>query len=438
MLATMTSRGPGALRARASSAPVTPRPLLLSSPSARVAVASSRRPAPSSCAARALPIAAAAHLPITRRPLRLRVDAYREHRDIGREKTIVRLGDRVVGAMMRMLCRPPSSAKPSPDDILSLRGDTAAHLEVRVDGVLDREALVGQDALLAWIERERDGGSGSGASGGTPPCSAWRLVASASCPLDDAYFALVETVHPRTTLSGKEREPLVLHKIVWLDVELDDTKRIVSGVHVRGQIEPDDLSGLVSVDSAHRALSATPFPHDRVKPYPPGLNVDVPLSNQKRWCDARCSKNDERALLFGGDTGGDSSGGGKDEALSSPAIDRARYRLWDAFGVLPVLCSPQRRMDPDACVVPGEAVAEIIKGAKDRFEIDCRLQDAAVSFEKTVAFTRWLSMCKDKKTGAEFKLEGLEAVVFDEEGKLLDTWLFRDATPGERARLVGE
>lgn len=197
---------------------------------------------------------------------------------------------------------------------------------------------------------------------------------------------------------------------------------------MRSQLAPEDLGGLVSVDSAHRALSATPFPHDRVKAYPPGLNVDVPLNNQRRWCEARCSRNDERAMLFGG----------ADPALDGPAIDRQKYRLWDAFGVLPVLCDPSKRALPDACVVPGEAVADIIRGAKERFTIDCRLQDAAVSFEKTIAFTRWLSLCEDRRSGEKFRLEGLEAVVFDERGLLTDTWLFRDPTPSERARLTGE
>jgi hypothetical protein len=156
------------------------------------------------------------------------------------------------------------------------------------------------------------------------------------------------------------------------------------------------------------------------------------MGNQRRWCDARCSSNDERALLFGG-------GGGGGEGFDGPAIDRERYRLWDGFGCLPVLCAPERRAAPgDACVVRGEAVAEIIAGAKRRFKIDCRLQQAAVSFEKNVAFTRWLSVCEDRDGGEGFVLEGLEAVLFDDEGKLLDTWLFRDPTPGERARLLGE
>jgi hypothetical protein len=286
---------------------------------------------------------------------------------------------------------------------------------------LDKQDLEGQDALLAWIERERKE---------APPCSGWSLIASAACPADDAYFALVETTHPREDAGGKPRDPLTLHKIVWFDVELDDTKRQVTGVHVRGQLAPDDLSALVSVDSAHRALSATPFPHDRVKPYPKGLNVDIPLANQRRWCAARCSRNDARAQLLGDD--------GKTPGLELPAIDEARFRLWDAFGTLPVLCNPARRAQPDACVVPGDTVVDIIAGAKERFTIDCRMQDAAVSFDKTVSFTRWLSLCEDRKSGEKFRLEGLEAVIFDEDGKLIDTWLFRDPTPAERARLMGE
>jgi hypothetical protein len=392
------------------------------------------RPRCALAAPRAAAFAAAAPSPPLRRPLLLATTPhrrplpqpcrYREHRDVGRERAICDLGNSVASAIMSLLAR-PAGAPPAQSDVDTLRGNTARDLTSRIDGVLESESLQGQDALLAWVERERAGGGAAGGGSSMPStgCTAWEILATAACPNDDAFFSLIETTHPSS--SGP---PLTLHRILWFDVEFDDTERLVVGVHHRAQVEPDDLSALVSVDSAHRALSATPFPHDRVKPYPPGLNVDVPLRNQARWCEARCSANDEKIKLYGGGEGDD----------SEPAIDTDRYRLWDAFGVLPVLCDPSKRAMPDACVVPGAAVADIIAAAKSRFTIDCRVQDAAISPDKTVGFTRWLSLCEVKETGEKFRLEGLEAVVFDEQGKLLDTWLFRDATPFERKRLLGE
>ncbi len=38
-----------------------------------------------------------------------------------------------------------------------------------------------------------------------------------------------------------------------------------------------------------------------------------------------------------------------------------RFRLWDAYGLLPVLCDPARRAQPDACVVRYEVLQDIIR-----------------------------------------------------------------------------
>jgi hypothetical protein len=42
------------------------------------------------------------------------------------------------------------------------------------------------------------------------------------------------------------------------------------------------------------------------------------------------------------------------------------FRLWDAYGVLPVLCDPNRRGKVDACVVKYDQVKDIIRSTKDR------------------------------------------------------------------------
>lgn len=51
---------------------------------------------------------------------------------------------------------------------------------------------------------------------------------------------------------------------------------------------------------------------------------------------------------------------GQPESLLNGALDH-KFRLWDAYGLLPVLCDPTRRAQPDACVVRYEAVQDIIR-----------------------------------------------------------------------------
>jgi hypothetical protein len=51
-------------------------------------------------------------------------------------------------------------------------------------------------------------------------------------------------------------------------------------------------------------------------------------------------------------------------------LDRAldpSFRLWDAYGVLPVLCDPKRRGEADACVVKYDQVKDIIRTTKERW-----------------------------------------------------------------------
>lgn len=56
---------------------------------------------------------------------------------------------------------------------------------------------------------------------------------------------------------------------------------------------------------------------------------------------------------------------GQPEALLDKALDPS-FRLWDAYGVLPVLCDPKRRGDTDACCVRYEHVKDIISLTKER------------------------------------------------------------------------
>lgn len=57
---------------------------------------------------------------------------------------------------------------------------------------------------------------------------------------------------------------------------------------------------------------------------------------------------------------------GQPESLLDKTLDPS-FRLWDAYGVLPVLCDPSRRGQIDACVVKYDQVKDIIKSTKDRW-----------------------------------------------------------------------
>lgn len=56
---------------------------------------------------------------------------------------------------------------------------------------------------------------------------------------------------------------------------------------------------------------------------------------------------------------------GQPEALLDKALDPS-FRLWDAYGVLPVLCDPKRRGDTDACCVRYDHVQDIIRQTKEK------------------------------------------------------------------------
>jgi len=56
---------------------------------------------------------------------------------------------------------------------------------------------------------------------------------------------------------------------------------------------------------------------------------------------------------------------GQPEELLDRVLDPS-FRLWDAYGVLPVLCDPTRRSQADACCVRYDQVKDIIRSTKER------------------------------------------------------------------------
>jgi hypothetical protein len=239
-----------------------------------------------------------------------------------------------------------------------------------------------------------------------------RILATAACSQDDTFFALIEYKY-KSKLLGDGRVDTG-YKIMEFDCMYDDTVLKVMRIHERNSLAPDDISGIASLDSAHSAVAATPFPEGDLAAYPGGLNNETVLANSRAWCQARSS--------------------GQPEDILDKALDPS-FRLWDGFGVLPVLCDPARRAQPDACCVRYESVKDIIRSTKERYDIKCKLIDNAVSLDTNVGFTHWRSRVVNKATKAAFEIEAIEVDVFGPDGRLKDVWMFRDPMDVEVERL---
>jgi hypothetical protein len=220
---------------------------------------------------------------------------------------------------------------------------------------------------------------------------------------DDTFFALVEYKYKSKVLGDPRVN--VGYSLMEMDVMYDDTVLKVMAIHERKSLAPEDVSVIASLDSAHDAGNATPFPEDDLTDYPHGLNNETVLANTKAWCQARSS--------------------GQPESVLDRVLDPS-FRLWDAYGVLPVLCDPSKRGAVDACVVPYHHVKDIIKQTKERYNIKCKMIDNAVSLSKNVGFTHWRSRIVNKSNNNAFEIEAVEVDLFGKDGKLKDIWMFRD------------
>jgi hypothetical protein len=233
--------------------------------------------------------------------------------------------------------------------------------------------------------------------------------------VDDTYFALVEYTYVSKLLDDKR--PCTGYKVMEMDVLYDDTVLRVMGIHERGQLTPEDVTCIASLDAAHDVCTTTPFPKGDLGPYPEELSNELVLANTAKWCQARSS--------------------GQPEELLNDVLDPS-FRLWDAYGLLPVLCDPARRAEPDACVVRYKDVKDIIRQTKNRYAIKCKVYDQAVSQDTNVAFTHWRSNITPAGSAAPFTIEGIEVDIFGQDGKIKDIWLFRDPMDFERKTLEGK
>lgn len=356
----------------------------------------SRKPV-SSFAVRANPRIVRAVAPVRARgrSSAVRIVAYR---DVHREEKICALGSEVVNAWFKGIAEGPESARHC------LMDDIDDAVTYRSNQVLRNHQGTGIDYLLKRIGVKHD----------QMELKGHKILATAACPEDDTFFALVEYKY-KSKITGDKRT-CTGYKILDMDVMYDDTVLKVMGIHERNSLAPDDVSAIASMDSAHTAAEATPFPVEDLAPYPPGLNNDVVLDNTKAWCQARTS--------------------GQPEALLDKVLDPS-FRLWDAYGVLPVLCDPARRGSSDACCVPYEHVKDIIRQTKERYDIKCKMIDNAVSMNQNAAFTHWCSRIVNKSTKDAFEIEAIEVDLFGPDGRIKDIWMFRDPMDHEKHMLEG-
>lgn len=323
------------------------------------------------------------------------------YRDAHREERICSLGSEVVNAWFGGIKSGAESARAC----LTKDADTA--VTYRSNQLLRNHHGQGVDYLVRRINFKHE----------QMVLGGHEILATAACSQDDTFFALVKYTYTPKLFPNKEGRECVGYKIMEMDVMYDDTVLKIMGIHERNSLAPDDLAPVASVDSAHEGAAFTPFPEADLAPYPKGLPEEVVLANTRAWCQARSS--------------------GQPETLLDAVLDPS-FRLWDAYGVLPVLCDPKRRGAVDACCVPYDHVKDIIRQTKTRYDIKCKLIDQAVSCERNAAFTHWRSRVVNKANGEPFEIEAIEVDLFGKDGKLKDIWMFRDPMDVEKAMLQGK
>lgn len=320
-------------------------------------------------------------------------------RDTHREETVVGVGSEVLHAWIKGVQKVQS-----PHATFSQDCDTC--VTYKKDQVLLSEQGRGVPFLLSHIERESQ----------KMDVVNYRILATAACPHDDTFFALVEMTY-RKKAEGEEPTEFTTMKLFEMDMLVDDTVRRVTAIHEWGQLDRVDMQTLAPEMCGTLACGPPSFPESDMKPYPSNLKPGVVMDTSRKWCKARTSGKSEDVL----------------DSILHPS-----FRLWDAYGMLPVLCDPTRTIDEGVCIVPFENVKDIIKQTKERYDIDCHLIDNAVSMSSNVAFAHWRSHITNRETEEAFTVDGVEVELFDDDGRIKDIFLFRDPMDTERSMLQGK
>jgi len=261
-----------------------------------------------------------------------------------------------------------------------------------------------------------------------------RVVYSAADDDADVVFCLVEC-----EASGIEegRPGCKGYAIVKFDVLLDDTTWRITGVTARRQLSPADNLLLCARPGEEGEVvqainEAAHFPQDHITAsLPKDWDPEQVRRHAVDWCNARSSSMTTQLL----------------DRVADPTC----FQMWDAYGVLPAVCSLSNRppgevqADPPRgrCVAKLPQVKELISKTKERYHIDCSQVDCAVSRTHNIGFTHWRSHIRRiDSEGKDFLLEGelfevdcMELDVYTPEGKLRDVWMLRDPMDFERAML---
>ncbi|EFJ52808.1 hypothetical protein VOLCADRAFT_86155 [Volvox carteri f. nagariensis] len=355
----------------------------------------------------------------------------------------------------------------------------------------------------------------------------WHSRVCAANEDTDTVFCLVEM-----RAEDEEGHPRSCYQVLKLDLLLDDTCRRVTALLERGQWDSagDDLTPLLLApmiereekeeeaqqeeeemvrkerkqggareqghgdghhghhsqrvrDHATRAggeVVGSDLPVERivtqsqVARYTKGLDPEKLRNAARAWCAARSSGTDPRVIL---------------EPLLAP-----EFRLWDAYGLLPLVCSVGDRaagqqaaaaaagyaaaaggpqdtgpsvfggvsisssnigrggstatgytmalmMGGGGCMAPIEAVYDIIESAKNEYDVQVTPVDLAASYTHNVVFNHWV--CKMTPKGGHamtdcsgkplsIEQECVEVDIFNSDGRMTDAWMFRDALDFEK------
>ncbi|KXZ52175.1 hypothetical protein GPECTOR_10g804 [Gonium pectorale] len=321
----------------------------------------------------------------------------------------------------------------------------------------------------------------------------WHSRVCAANEDTDTVFCLVEM-----RAEDAEGTPRSCYQLLKLELMLDDTVRRVTHLLERGQWDcvGDGLTPLLLAEAEEAGPAAitaaeqqpagaggaqegqrsrprrvrstraggdvvgSDLPVERIATqsqiarYTRGLSPDALRDISRVWCAARCSGTDARGLL---------------EPRLAPD-----FRLWDAYGLLPLVCSIKDRpadqaaaaaastleaagpspsgftmammMGGGGCVAPREAVFDILENAKAEYDVQVTPLDLAVSYTHNVVFCHWKTVMKPKQPGAAaqgaagealpLEQEGVEVDIFNSEGLLSDVWMFRDALDFEKHMMM--
>ncbi|KAG2483640.1 hypothetical protein HYH03_017517 [Edaphochlamys debaryana] len=287
---------------------------------------------------------------------------------------------------------------------------------------------------------------------------------------DDTVFCLMEM-----RAEDDQGRPRSCYQVIKTEWMLDDVSRAATRLLERGQWDsagdgltpvlllgagPEGEEALEGEQAPHRPPrvrstraggevvgSDLPVDHisvqSQVARFTRGLGAEQLKASSRTWCRARCSGADARALM---------------DPLVAP-----EFRLWDAYGLLPLLCAvggPHEGGTRVAgsmaamaghrgpgCVAGREAVYGILEAAKAEYDIDVTPIDVAASYTHNVVFTHWKCSMRPKHAGAGpgqgaavdgsgrpavIEQQAIEIDIFDTDGRLTDVWMFRDALDWEK------